>query len=163
MTYRIKPLVWEESHLSQDYLTADTGFGIVYRISAHRGAGSVIWWLGHAAKGEDCANIPDAKAAVQSDYEARIRAPLEPADPLADAMKLSGIKALVNAANTIVGPYSSQEYGPTIYNIENLRTALASLIIAPLTRDQQIELMVNADARHAIRARANGALTKEGE
>ena len=116
MTYRIKPLVWVPWELGN--FRAESVFGF-YEIW------SVGFWRAPAHLRGIWSDNP--KSAAQLDYEARIRSALEPADPLADAMKLPKIKALVAADNAIDDEYSSQEYGPTIYNIENLRTALAVL------------------------------------
>lgn len=70
---RVKPLVWRDSY---SVIRADTEFGN-YQTSA---SGKILT-LGVAPMSPQtvCANLDDAKAAAQADYERRILSALEPA------------------------------------------------------------------------------------
>jgi hypothetical protein len=124
MTYRIKPLVWVQSRRI-DWMWQVTAW-VPYDIRCEGGIGYLVDYESETIAGP-YDSLNEAKAAAQADYESRIRAALEPTDPPAAVLALPEIKALVDAVDAVDNEYSSQEYGPTMYTIENLRSALAAL------------------------------------
>ena len=111
MTHRIKPLVWEKNG---DFSFLGRGFG-----------GCITIMIDLRSLGGSQAALELAKARHEAEYQEWLSAALEPTDPLADAMKLPEIKALVAAATNQL--HYMDMCGDKGDNERNLRAALAAL------------------------------------
>ena len=96
MTHRIKPLVWEESG---KFSLIGRGFaGYATRISFREDGRFKIELHGIGVLRP---TLEMAKELLEAEYQEWLSAAIEPTDPLADAMELPEIKALVDAAKDL--------------------------------------------------------------
>lgn len=111
---KVKPLVWEDAKISSQCVrqTAETLFGVYEALQWSDGTYGGSIPTGSDEPNKEYGDLPTleaAKAAAQADHDARIRAALEPADPMQDPRVKALVKLSQDAASCLYA-YVNAEY-----------------------------------------------------